>query len=181
MIMGIILARRRTGPPMTPVWFADTIEMWARAHGRHAKTTWDPPVGCFVTRLSRMSHDPVLALVKSGKKEDVGVPIYWHEWKEGVRRHPVTGQVVGGFVPMDIEQMGESGVRTYLDKVATWTGRAEFKSVDDAVDASVKANDMKVQYQRENLRDRLAGPLKAARKKARGEPTVNVPEQITSE
>lgn len=179
--MTILLGRRVVGPPAPPAWFSDTCELWARSHGRHAKTTWDPPVGCFVTRLSRMSHDPVLALVQSGKAEDVGAPIYWHEWKEGVRKHPMTGQMVGGWVPMDIEQLGESGVRTHLDRIATWTGRAEFKSVDHAADSTVAANERKMQDQKAKLRDGLKEPFRAAWKKGHGEATVNVPDQITSD
>jgi hypothetical protein len=165
----------------TPPWFFDTVELWARRWGRHATTRWEPAVGCFVSHLTRRSNDPALKDVREGRAPESGEPIYWHEWKERARRHPISGRMVGGFVPMDIEQMGETGVTTFLDKSNMWSGRGEFKSFADAGAAQEAANQKMQDRRQKELRGALAGPLRATLRHAKGLATVSVPDTIRSE
>lgn len=166
------------GPPAPPAWFSDAVEKWARGWGRHATTRWEPRVGCYVSHLSRMASDPVLAR----HPDNEGEPIYWHEFKPGIRPHPVLGtaRMIGGFKPMDIEQMGESGVLEYLNKHNAWSGTGEFASLDAAADAVVAANDKRVQEQQQKLREVTSELLKDAMRKARGHAQASVPDNISS-
>ena len=174
---------RRVDRPVPAVWFADAVEKWARNWGRSAVTRWEPRMGCFVSHFSRRDSDPVLAAVQEGRRAEADEPFYWHEWKEGpVRPHPFFGasQMVPGFVALDVEQMGETGVLTMLEKGNTWSGRGEFTSIGQAADASIAANDQQMEAQRKKLRDGLEGPLKATIRHARGDAQVSVPDNITS-
>lgn len=171
---------RQVARPIPPVWFADAVELWARSWGRSANTRWEGAVGCFVSHLSRRESDPVLASVQSGKRAEASEPFYWHEWKQGVRPHPILGPsvMVSGYVPLDIEQLGESGVMERLNKSNMW-GRGDYRNLDEAADAVTSANDRRMEAQRRKLRDGLEGPLRATIRHARGLATVSVPDQLT--
>jgi hypothetical protein len=140
-------------------------------------------VNCYVTFFSRRSSDPAMRAVQESRQRNKGEPFYWHEWKEGVRPHPILGKakMIGGFVPSDIEQMGETGVVARLDKGNMWSGRGEFSSLEEAAAAQQAANDKKVDDQRKKLRDGLEGPLRATIRHARGLPQVSVPDNLTPE
>lgn len=169
--MTLIAPARRHGTPSAPAWFTDAVELWARQWGRHATTRWEPRVGCYVTRFARRPDDPVMALVRDGRKaeEDAGEPFYWHEWKEGVRPHPLVGKekMVGGFVALDPESLGESGVRERLDRANLW-GRGEFASLDGLADSATAHNDRLMDERRKQVRDAIAGPLEDSMRRARG-------------
>lgn len=176
----LVTVGRRQGAPATPAWFSDTVELWARTWGRNATTRWEPAMGCFVTFFSRRPTDPVLQAVQEGRRDDEGEPHYWHEWKEGVRQHPLSGKMVGGWVATDIEQLGESGVRERLDRGNLWSGRGEHASLEAVAEAQEAANRRTMEAKRAMLRDATRDPLRATIRHAKGLPTVSVPEQITS-
>lgn len=163
--------------PVPPVWFQDTIELWARRWGRHANTEWG--LNCFVTHFSRRPNDPTLAQVQSGARQNVDEPYYWHEWKEEpVRRHPITGRMIPGFVALRPEDLGESGVLERLDKSNMWSGTGEFSSLEEIASSHEAENQKKMDDQKTKLAGALEEPLKAAHRHARGLATVDVPANI---
>ena len=158
---------RQVDRPVPPHWFVDTVELWAREWGRHASTRWEPAVGCYVTFFSRAPNDPVLAAVQAGKAVDEGEPFYWHDWsKKPVRRTPF-GTLVPGYIPADIEGMGESGVRERLDRANMWSGRGDYRSLDDLADKVVASNEQLMESKRSQLKDGLRDPLRATIRKAK--------------
>lgn len=156
--------------PIAPAWFADTVELWARRWGRHATTRWERKVGCFVTFFSRRDADPVMAAVQSQERKNEGEPMYWHQWSQKpVRPHPMIPDVMmPGFIPLDIEQLGESGVLERLDKANLWSGRGEYASLDEAANDVVARNDRLAKSLRNTLGDGITAPLEATLRHAHG-------------
>lgn len=131
---------RQIARPIPPAWFADVVETWAREWGRHASTQWER--NCFVTRFSRKADDPVMRGVQEGRWQEEGEPFYWHEFKRDAQRHPFDpSKRVGGYVALDIEQMGVEGVKRRLDLANLWSGRGEHASLDALADSVVAANE----------------------------------------
>lgn len=157
-----------TGQPEAPAWFVDEVELWAREWGRHATTRWEPKLNCFVSYLSRQPDDPVLELVQQGKRADEGEPFYWHEWSnKPVKRSPF-GKMVPGYVSLDPEDLGVSGVRERLDRANLW-GRGEYDSLDDLADKVTEANEKTTESKRAQLKDGLRDPLRTTIRRARGD------------
>lgn len=133
---------RQVARPVPPAWFADLVEGMARTWGRHATTRWEEAVQCFVTYFSRRSTDPVLQRVQEGRAEDSGEPFYWHEFRREARPHPFDpARRVGAFVAVDVEQLGESGVRAWLDRANLWSGRGEHRDLEAAADGVIARNE----------------------------------------
>jgi hypothetical protein len=133
---------RRVGRPVPPVEIADAVERWARQWGRHARLEWNANTRCFCIHFTRKGDDPVLAAVQAGRRGEVTESVMLHEWKKDGRAHPfIPGQKVGGFVPMDLEQYGVEGIVRMLDKSNMWSGRGEFSSPQDALDAVTAQNE----------------------------------------
>jgi hypothetical protein len=159
---------RQIGRPAPPAWFSDTVELWAREWGRHATTTWEPAVGCFVTRFSRRAHDPVLQAVQAGHRQDDGEPYYWHEWSSKPVKLTPFGNMVPGYVAADLDQLGASGVRERLDRANLWGGRGEYRSLGDLADQVTAANEKQADAKRAQLKDGLRDPLRSTIRRARG-------------
>ena len=121
----------RSAGPQVPFDIREEVELWARKSGRHAKVVFAPGVG-WMAKLSLRSNDKSLAMVQSQDREEDVEIVFFHF------PNPNVGQVVNGvrqgaYKPLDIEQMGPSGVREFLEKGDTWSGRGEFGSLREAV------------------------------------------------
>lgn len=156
------------GRPVAPQWFVDAVEVWAREWGRHARTTWDIPVHCFVTRFQRRFGDPVLEAVMEGRVKDEGEPFYWHRWSNEPLKKSAFGVMRPGWVPMDIEAMGTTGVRQALNQANLWGGRGEYTSFEDLADKVTASNDNLTEAKRAQLKDGLRDPLRSTIRKAKG-------------
>ena len=162
---------RRGGVPRPPVEMADEVELWARQSGRHAKIEFRPTMikdgrveaGCWVVRISLKSNDSRMGLYQRGQVAE--------EPTEDVWLHVVDNTSPTGYRAFDLSQLGVSGLRQFLEQGDTWSGRGEFRSLDDqariAMEANAKMREKHREYekeenrheQRENRRKYLHIPL----------------------
>lgn len=117
--------------PQAPPEIQDEVELWARKSGRHAKLHF-MPVGGWFAIVSLHSHDPRMRSYQEGMApEPPGEEIWFHRTMPG---RP------GDFEGMDILQMGPSGVRAFLERGDTWSGRGEYTSIEDAAKKAEEHN-----------------------------------------
>jgi hypothetical protein len=117
--------------------------MYARDHGRHAKLHFVPTEfrngrvvnGTWVARFSLMSNDKRLLLYQQGRAEEPPTEDVWfHRPVRGAREGEMDCE------PLDICQMGASGVRQFLERGNTWSGRGEFSSLEEQARKAIEAN-----------------------------------------
>ena len=116
--------------PRAPHAFQEEAELWARGSGRHAKLHFSPS-GTWFVRISLKSDDKRLSLHQMGlAPEPMGEDVWLHI------PNPHEGQVIRGVrqgphIPLNLEQLGVSGLREFLEKGDTWSGRGEYLSLVD--------------------------------------------------
>ncbi len=116
--------------PRAPSAFQEEAELWARGSGRHAKLHFAPN-GTWFVRVSLKSDDGRLRLHQMGlADEPMGEDVWLH------LPNPHEGKVIGDvrqgpYIPIDLEQLGVSGLREFLDRGDTWSGRGEYLSLVD--------------------------------------------------
>ncbi len=125
--------------PKAPPEIQDEVELWARKSGRHAKMHFIPVGGWFAI-VSLRSDDPRMKAYQEGMAEEPpGEEIWFHKTMPG---RP------GDFEALDILQMGPSGIRAFLERGDTWSGRGEYASVEEAARKAEEHN------QRQREKDR---------------------------
>ncbi len=113
--------------PRVPSEYQEVVELWARGSGRHAKLN-KSPCGTWFARVSLKGDDPRLRMYQMGLAEEpMGEDVWFHipNPEEG---KIISGVRMGAWIPLDLEQLGTSGVREFLDKGNTWSGRGEYMS-----------------------------------------------------
>jgi hypothetical protein len=170
----VTLQVRRNGLPVPPVEIADEVEAWARLSGRHATLHFIPTAflrgrvasGTWVVRLTLKPGDKRLLLYREGKVAEPPTEDVW--------LHEPDASHHTGYRPFDILQLGASGVRTFLEKGDTWSGRGEFRSLEEQLK---KVNEDNAQAREKNRTDAREGARDEARDKRRqvlGIPLVGV-------
>jgi hypothetical protein len=104
------------------------VELWARESGRHAKLHFTPG-GTWFVRISLKSDDPRMELYKLGLVEEpVGEDVWLHlpNAEEG---KVINGEKQGPFIPLSLTDLGTSGLREFLERGDTWSGRGEYMSL----------------------------------------------------
>lgn len=120
---------------MMPAAVADAIQTFFRRSGREASTDeWHPLLKCFVVRVCRKSDDPVMEMVRDGRRSERQV-------MESIPLHePVAGQAMT-FRALDLDQMGPSGITRWLEEHDLWSGRGRYNSPLDASREAEEAQD----------------------------------------
>lgn len=119
--MTISVAMLNAGLPKAPHELQDEVELWARKSGRHAKLHFIP-VGGWFCRITLRSDDPRMKAYREGLVPDPpGEDVWFHE--------PYGDK--GEYRCLDIMQMGASGIKAFLEKGDTWSGRGEYDSIVD--------------------------------------------------
>lgn len=143
----------RSELPRPPVDIADEVELWARQYGRHAKLEYIPVIfhggrvlrGAWVVMLSLRSDDKRMQLYQQGLAPEPPVERIWLH-----RPNPKAGQPIGEtggklkeppYLGLSLSELGASGVRQFLEKGDTWSGRGEFASLEDYVRKTQEANE----------------------------------------
>lgn len=125
----IITMGGRSELPTAPYEIQEEVEKYARESGRTAKLHYIPNVG-WMARFSLRPNDKRMVLWQEGRApEPPTEDVFFH------RPHP---EKRGEFIPMDIRQMGASGVRRFLERGNMWSGRGVHNS---PVEARRKARD----------------------------------------
>ena len=126
------LARIRNAWPTAPYAIQEEVELWARESGRHAKMHFSPP-GTWFVRISLKSTDSRMELYQMGlAAQPPGEDVFFHT------PNPHEGQVINGvrqgpYIPISLEHLGTSGVRNFLERGNTWSGRGEYLSMVDQI------------------------------------------------
>lgn len=138
--MGSAVRVRRGAVPVAPVDIADEVEHWARLHGRHASIQFVPTQffhgrifnGSWVVRLTLRSNDKRLLAYQQGKVAEEPMEDVWLQVPNPKANQPIgtTGLRELPFLPLDLHQMGASGVREFLERGDMWSGRGEFRSLE---------------------------------------------------
>jgi len=131
--VGAILTRGgRNELPTPPAEIADEVEMYARESGRHAALIFVPVTikhgrvtnGTWVINMTLRPDDKRMLLYQEQK---VGDPPTEKIWLHKPSEDGTT------YEPLDIHQLGASGVREFLDRGNMWSGRGEFSSLEEQV------------------------------------------------
>ncbi len=131
------IAQLNSQYPRAPSHFQEVVEIWARESDRHAKLHF-APTGTWFVRISLKSDDRRLRMHQMGlMDEPMGEDVWLH------LPNPHEGKVInderqGPFIPIDLEQLGVTGLREFLDKGNTWSGRGEYLSL---IDQRLKVNE----------------------------------------
>jgi len=132
--------------PRPPVEIADEVELWAREHGRHGTLHFVPTAlrgfevirGAWVVRLSLRENDKRLLLYRQGLAPEPPTEDVWLHVPNAHPEKPIPntdGLKEGPYVALDIVQLGAAGVRRFLEKGDTWSGRGEYQSLEQQVRA----------------------------------------------
>jgi hypothetical protein len=164
---------RRNGLPVPPVEIADEVETWARLSGRHATLHFFPVAfqrgriaGTWVVRITLKPSDKRLSLFQRGETPTPPTEDVW--------LHEPDATVVGGYRPYDLLQLGASGVRAFLEKGDTWSGRGEFRSIEDQLRQVNENNAQALEKVRTDAREGARDEARDKRRQVLGIPLVGV-------
>jgi hypothetical protein len=130
MRFGLKLGGRNN--PTIPADIAEAVEMWARGRGRHARMEWNPHLGCAVIHFRIPGNSRSLADYQAGLAPEPTESIALHEWDAEK----------GHYVPLDLGQYGVGGIVELLERADTRSGRGEFGSLQEQVDAVMRRNEV---------------------------------------
>ena len=116
------------GYPRAPHEYQDVVELWARGSGRHAKLHFTPG-GTWFVRISLKSDDPRMELYKLGLVEEPMGEDVWLHLPNPAEGKVVKGEKQGAFIPLSLADLGTSGLREFLERGDTWSGRGEYMSL----------------------------------------------------
>ena len=163
---------RRGDLPSPPIELADEVELWARQSGRHAKLQFAPTKlkggqvveGCWVVRISLRSDDRRMLLYRRGQAPEPPTEDVW--------LHVPDNDSPTGYRGLDLGQLGASGVRQFLERGDTWSGRGEFRSLDDQARLAMDANARMRETHRAHQKDENRHEQRDNRRRYLGIPLV---------
>lgn len=172
---------KRAGLPVPPAALADEVELYAREHGRTGRLVSAPNIiigarlrdVIWIAEFSLRPNDKRLLAYQEGRAPEPAVERVWF-----VEPNPKAGQVIpnsGGVReppnrPLNIEAMGASGIRTFLERGNTWSGRGEYDSIVDQRRQVNAANEAARQKHRADQKD-----LNRERQKAKRRTRFKIP------
>ena len=163
--------------PAPPADIADEVELWARQSGRHARLYFFPVrfrygrivSGTWVVRISLKPGDKRLLLYQQGKVAEPPTEDVWLHESDGR----------GGYRALNLTEMGASGVRQFLEKGDSWSGRGEFTSLEDQLRKVNENNEAARVKNRADAKDQARSHAEDRRRSALGIPFVGVVADIT--
>ena len=146
------------GYPRAPYEYQDVVELWARGSGRHAKLHFTPG-GTWFVRISLKNDDPRMELYKLGLVEEPMGEDVWLHLPNPAEGKVVNGEKQGAFIPLPLADLGTSGLREFLERGDTWSGRGEYMSLLEQRRKVNESNeDMRVKnraFQKEESRNEM--------------------------
>ena len=123
---------------------ADAVELWARRSGRHATIGWvptDPPTP--QVRITLKPDDGRLEAYRQGLVSEEPVEtVELVDWEEGSLQS----------TPLNLGDLGVSGVMEILEKGDTWSGRGEYDSLQQGVTAARRGQKARLDALQRHLR-----------------------------
>ncbi len=140
----------RSEIPRAPPEFQDEVELYARESGRHARlmfvpTNWKEGViaaGTWVVRFTLRPSDKRLESYQQGRTTEATEDVWIHLPAEG-----------NSYKPLNIQQMGSGGLRRFLEKGNMWSGRGQFKSLEQQLEHTRTANNEAREKTRRDARE----------------------------
>lgn len=162
----------RGGLPKAPHELQDEVELYARESGRTATLHFFMGCGWFVRFSLRCNDKRMLAFQQGMAAEPPTEDVFFHvpnpKEHDGLSLSelkamdiPVLWSVVGfdkhkrcrmPFIPLDIQQMGPSGIRQFLEKGNMWSGRGEFDSLTEQLRKAREKNKAVREKRKEDAR-----------------------------
>lgn len=140
--------------PKAPWEIQEEVELFARKSGRTGKVHFIPNVG-WMARFSLRPNDKRMRLYQEGRAERPPTEdVYFRV------RDAKTGQAV----PLDILEMGASGVREFLEKGDTWSGRGQFSSLKEEQKTKKLEAEELTRKNKEDARDQARQMVKDQRR-----------------
>lgn len=129
-----LVVRGNFSLPTPPLEIADEVELYARQSGRHATLHFVPVtsrVGCWVVRMTLRPDDKRRRLWQEQKvgtepTEDIWLHV---PLREGERKLGPTYD----YRPLNLVDLGTSGVRQFLERGNLWSGRGEYQTLEEQV------------------------------------------------
>lgn len=115
----------RNGLPKCPPDIQEVVELHARKSGRTGKMHFAPGAGWFA-RFSLRPNDPRLRAYQEGSAPEPPTEDVFFRVPDPNGTRP------GDSIPLDIMQLGPSGVKEFLERGDTWSGRGEHESIEAA-------------------------------------------------
>ena len=184
--MSLIITRSRRQPfgelPQAPFEIQEEVELYARESGRTGRMHFIPFGGWFA-RFELRSNDKRLLIAQEGRSGTVPTEDVWfhipnpHEGEtidirsrmDEFKNTPLAPNAFGlmrqgAYLPLDVVQMGAGGVRRFLDRGNTWSGRGEFNSIEDAVHKARENDQVALEKNREKARQQARDRVKDTRR-----------------
>lgn len=158
---------------IAPVEYRDAVELYAREFGRHADIVWIPEIRTWQVRFTLMPDDPLGGLEGEERFETVELV------RPGTRPHPRTGQPMPYMAPIELEELGVSGLLEYLRKGNTWSGRGEYRSQAEAERKIEEANRERSERRAREARQTAIDRAQEERRLITGQPQVPVGIDLT--
>ena len=144
-------AGRRQPTRIAPNEFRDAVELYARQFGGHGDVVWvGDPINCWQVRLTLSPGDPRLRGMEGEVFETVELQEFVHPdsahpafpaTNRGLLKHlrrDTRGRLLPSFVAMELDDLGVSGLVEILERGSVFSGRGEFKSAEDAMQAVLR-------------------------------------------
>jgi len=159
--MGLIATRHgQSELPIASAEIQDEVELYARESGRHAKIHFVPTdidfktgkvwAGTWRVDLTLHPEDPRMRTYQEGRMDKPPVEEIWiHD------KNPKPDGWQDKYIPRNIQQMGPSGVRQFLEQGNVHSGRGEFSSLEDSIRKTTELNEAKSQQRRAEAEDRV--------------------------
>ena len=156
-----VRVRRHDTSRVAPYEFRDTAELFARRYGGHGDIVWvAAPVNCWQVRFTLKSGDPRLQHPDDGTHYEA---VLLHEFVDPNREptHPKLdllprdnrNRPTPAFVPIELDDLGTSGLQEILEKGSLLSGRGEFTSSEQAAKAVLDRHRNHRERTRQELRD----------------------------
>lgn len=149
-VVGPRSLRGESTPGFVPWEMQDAVQSWGRSKGRPARLAYVPAIKTYVVEIDLKPDDPRLRAFKEGR---LGI-----EPKESVYLHyqPLDesgSPKRGGYVPLNLTDLGVEGLMEILHRGDVTSGRGEFKDFMDAVNEAGRRNDRLKNAIRDAARD----------------------------
>lgn len=115
-----------------PVEMQDAVELWARSKGRHARIAYIPAMRTYVVEIELKADDPRMRGWQEGR-----LPVKPTE-QVFLHYQPKPGS---SFKPLALEDIGVSGLMEILNKGDMTSGRGEYSSPQEVVNAIGRRNE----------------------------------------
>lgn len=149
--------RQRPQTPRPPPEIATEVELWARQRGRSARMQWVPTLlfgttavrHVWVIHLELRPNDPKMLAFKEGRAEKPPTEQVWLHVPnldkdgrslEGKEIPNTMGLREPKMIGVDINALGAAGVREFLERDDTWSGRGEHGSLMESLQATREHN-----------------------------------------